>query len=117
MRILAINLYSNKNQNQPKLAFGDADEWPDDPWNAEKDRVQEDFRREYDNLEKQYRRGEISERHFYREKDDLFRWLAEQKEAIMNKYRKMTINHLFDKKVEELPAKKTSFIKKLFLIK
>ena len=44
-------------------------------------------------------------------------WTAEQKKAIMDKYRKMTINRLFEKKVEELPTKKPSFIKKLFRIK
>ena len=117
MKILAVNLYSNKQQIQSRPAFGDADEWPDDPWDAEKAKVHEKFSREFDNLEKQYERGEISQRRFYRERDDLFEWLAEQKEAITDKYRKMTINHLFEKKVEELPAKKPSFIKKLFQIK
>ena len=117
MKILAVSFYSNKQQIQSRPAFGDADEWPDDPWNAEKAKVQEEFRREYDKLEKQYERGEISQRRFYRERDDLFEWLAEQKEAIMDKYRKMTINRLFEKKVEELPAKKPSFVKKLLRIK
>ena len=117
MKILAVNLYSNKQQIQSRPAFGDADEWPDDPWDVEKAKVHEEFSREYDKLEKQYKRGEISQRRFYREKDDLFEWLVEQKEAIMAKYRKMTINHLFEKKVEELPAKKPSFVKKLLQIK
>ena len=111
MKIQAINAYNQKNLIQKQVSFGDIDEWPDDPWKAEKDKVQEEFRREYDKLEKQYEKGEISKRRFYREKDDLFEWLVEQKEAIMAKYRKMTINRLFDKKVEELPAKKPSFVK------
>ena len=117
MKILAVNLYSNKQQIQSRPTFGDIDEWSNDPWEEEKLAVQEEFRRELDNLEKQYRRGEISQRRFYRERDDLFEWLAEQKEAVMAKYSKMTINHLFEKKVEELPAKKPSFIKKMLHIK
>ena len=39
----------------------------------------------------------------------MFIWLEREKEAIMAKYRKMSINHLFEKKVEELPAKKSFF--------
>lgn len=117
MKIQAINIYTQKKFYTKHISFGDVDEWPDAPWNAEKAKVHEEFSREYDKLEKQYERGEISQRRFYREKDYLFDWLVEQKEAIMAKYRKMTINHLFEKKVEELPAKKPSFVKKLLRIK
>ena len=115
MKIQSINMYQSKNLVQKQVSFGDADEWPDDPWHAEINEVHDEFSREYNELEKKKMKGEISDRRFFKEKDALFKWFSEQKVAIMEKYHNMAINkYLYP---EEVVVKKPSFLKRLLRLK
>ena len=121
MKIPAINAYFQKNLAQKQISFGDADEWGGDkcfdPWVYEINDAHEQWSQEYNKLREEFNKGLISWSRYQFKEKKLHEWLEREKEAIMAKYRKMTINHLFEKKVEELPAKKPSFIKKLLRIK
>lgn len=112
MKLLPVNMYSQRNLIQKSVTFREIDEWPDDPWNAEKEVVDKKVRTELDKLYKQHKNNEISDRCLFKETDALYEWARKEKNAIMEKYRKLCINY----QPEEFVVKKP-FWKRLLHIK
>ena len=109
---MQINNFYTKSQVQP--SFGEIDEWGGvrvfDPWVKEKMELEDKYFKKSDNLLSDYHNGKISFRVFKRKKKLLEEWFENGKNAIAEKWHKVSINY-------EPPKPKKNFIQKLFKLK
>ena len=112
MKIMQINNFCTKPQVQP--SFGERDEWGGpkafDPWVREEMELEDKYFKKIDNLRSDYDNDKISFRDFEREKKLLKEWFENGKNAIAEKWHKVSINY-------EPPKPKKNFFQRLFKLK
>ena len=112
MKIMQISNSYTKPQVQP--SFGERDEWGGpkafDPWVREKMELEDKYIKKSTDLFSDYHNDKISFRVFKRENKLLEEWFENGKNAIAEKWNKVSINY-------EPPKPKKNFIQKLFKLK
>ena len=112
MKIMQVNNFYAKPQLQP--SFGERDDFGDpnvfDPWVKEEMELKDKYIKKSADLLSDFHNDKISFRVFKREKKLLEEWFENGKNAIAEKWHKVSINY-------EPPKPKKNIIQKLFKLK